>query len=182
MSERDLRRWCRLANRAGRNVCGYRNSCIATSHALAAFLRSRGLEADPFRAEVHVWTGSREIPGFVLGSSGDGSRRPAAGPGMWHGHLAVRSGEYVLDPTIDQAAAGKVRLKPAVFAVPADWDDDVRYFDWNTGTFRWEENGLAVSYGRYYRQVGWKSAGDARPSRWRDIAAEMEFLSEIGWH
>ena len=174
MSERDLRRWCRLANRAGRNVCGYRNSCIATSHALAAFLRSRGLEADPFRAEVHVHSPDRNVYGFVLGSSGDGSRQPGASPGMWRGHLAVTCGSYILDPTIDQASVGGKRIKPAVFAQPERWDEGCGH--------RWEESGLGVSYSKYYRQVGWKSAGDARPSHWRDIAAEIEFLSELGWH
>lgn len=171
--ERQLRRWCRLANRAGRNVCGYRNSCIATSHALAAFLRSRDVEAEPFRAEVQVFGVERGAHGFVLGSSGDGSRQPAASPGMWHGHLAVASGMHILDPTIDQAAVGVQRVRPAVFVKPDGWEEGSRHF--------WQEHGLSVGYWRYHRQAGWRSAPDARPSHWRVIACEMEYLSEIGW-
>ena len=84
---------------------------------------------------------------------------------MWRGHLAVSCGGYVLDPTIDQSAVGKVRLRPAVFAKPAEWESG--------GAHNWEERGLTVSYHLYYRQAGWKSAPDARPSHWRDITAAM---------
>lgn len=174
MSEAQLRRWCRLANRAGRNVCGYRNSCIATSHALAAFLRSRGIDAEPFRAEAYIHSPDRSVYGSVLGSRGDGSRQPAASPGSWRGHLAVACGAHVLDPTIDQAPVGGKRIRPAVFAMPDQWDDG--------HPFRWSEQGLSVTYSKYYRQVGWKSAPDSRPSHWRVVAREMEYLHGVGWH
>jgi hypothetical protein len=88
--------------------------------------------------------------------------------------MAVASGSYIMDPTIDQAAVGGQRIRPAVFAKPQRWDEGYGH--------RWEERGLSVSYSKYYRQVGWKSAGDARPSHWRDIAGEMEYLSGVGWH
>jgi hypothetical protein len=98
---------------------------------------------------------------------------------MWRGHLAVTCGPYVLDPTIDQAAAGKIRLRPAVFLKPAGWDESGRDDGSraNGTAYWWDERGLMVRYGKYHRQVGWKSAGDARPSHWRDIVAEMERLS-----
>ena len=163
-----MRKWCSLANRLARQMTGgCRSTCIATSHALAAFLREQGLDAEPFRAEMHAHPLKREpgVYGFILGSSGDGSRQPAASPGMWRGHLAVSCGGYVLDPTIDQSAVGKVRLRPAVFAKPAGWDSGAAHC--------WEERGLSVRYHLYYRQAGWKSSPDARPSHWRDITAAM---------
>lgn len=171
-SERDLVYWCHLANMIAFSLFGCRNSCIATSHALAAFLRDRGLDAEPFRAEVHVYTPDRSATGFSLGSQGDGSRRPAAGPGLWRGHLAVMCAGFVLDPTIDQSECGGKRVQPAVFPMPAGWADGTRY--------RWKENGLDVSYSRYYRQVGWKSAPAARPTQWRELLLWMQDLATTG--
>lgn len=165
----DLKRWCLLANLAAYEACQCRNTCIATSHALAAFLREKGLAAEPFRAEVFIWSDDRAVHGTSLGSSGDGTRRPAARPGMWYGHLAVACGNYILDPTIDQAEVGGVRIQPAVFAKPDGWDSGAVHY--------WDESDLHVRYNRYHRQVGWKSAGDARPSHWRDIAELMQAVS-----
>ena len=166
----DLERWCLIANVAAYEVCQCRNSCIATSFALAAFLREQGLQAEPFRAEVYIHSDDRAITSTSLGSSGDGTRRPAAAPGMWHGHLAVTCGDYVLDPTIDQAEVGGISILPAVFAKPDGWDQGAAYC--------WDESDLHVRYKRYHRQVGWKSAGDARPSHWRDITWLMNAMVE----
>lgn len=167
---RQLQRWCRIANRAGREIRGQRNTCVLTSHALAAFLRARELEAEVFRAEVHAHhLTDRKVTGFCLGWDGDGTRRPAAAPGMWRGHLAVTCEGFILDPTIDQSAVGKVRIKPAVFAMPPRWDEGCGY--------RWDERGISVAYSKYHRQAGWKSAGDARLSHWREVMAVMERLA-----
>jgi hypothetical protein len=165
----DLRRWCDLANRIAYETLGYRNSCVLTSHALAAFLREQGIDAEPFRAEMHAFPDDGLDAGFVLGSSGDGTRRPAASPGGWWGHLAVSCGEWVLDPTIDQSAVGYRRLRPAVFRKPSGWDEGVAHC--------WNENGIDVRYQRYYRQVGWKSAPDARPSHWLDVVLKMQIAT-----
>lgn len=165
IGEEDLREWCRLANWAAFEICGYRNTCIATSHALVAFLQARGLDAQPFRAEVHAHSPLRSVHGMALGWDGDGSRRRAARPGMWWGHLAVECAGYVLDPTIDQAEVGDTCIRPAVFAKPEGWDGGTAHV--------WQEAGLTVRHQRYHRQVGWKSAPDARPSHWRDIGDLM---------
>ena len=165
-SEPCLRQWCRLANRAGRSVFGFRNSCIMTSHALAAFLRERGVDAECIRVEVHAHGNSAS---FVLGGDGDGTRRPAAGPGCWRGHLAVTAAGYILDPTIDQGGKGSSRVRPAVFQIPPD--QDARHY----GRV-WDERGFRVSHEAYHRQVGWKSRPESRRIEWADVVAEMDRL------
>jgi transcriptional regulator with XRE-family HTH domain len=152
--ERDLQRWCRLANRAGRNIFGFRNSCIMTSHALAEFLRGRGLDAECVRVEVHAFGNSAS---FALGWDGDGSRRPASKPGRWRGHLAVASAGCILDPTIDQGGKGAFRLKPAVFRI----GDSDSATDYGHG---WQESGFTVSHEAYRKQAGWKSRAESRPA------------------
>jgi hypothetical protein len=169
----DLLRWCRLANIVAFEMLGYRNSCILTSHALAAFLHLKGLDAEPFRAEVHVHhLTDRTVSGCGLGGDGDGTRRPAADPGSWRGHLAVTCDGYVLDPTIDQANVGGERIRPAVFAMPLGWEDGKSH--------RWTEGDLQVSHQRYHRQVGWKSAQAARPVHWRDVLTVMRNSEQYG--
>lgn len=167
-SVHDLERWCNLANIAAYEILGYRNSCILTSHALVAFLRELGLDAEPFRAEVRIFPVERTpgIYGTTLGGDSLGVRRPAARPGCWWGHLAVSCGAYVLDPTIDQGEVGGQRVRPAVFAKPPRWEE--------FGGHLWYESGLSVCHSKYYRQVGWKSAPDARPSHWMDVVSLMQ--------
>ena len=162
----ELQRWCTLANHASFSMWNARDTCILTSHALAAFLQARGLDARVFRAEVHLHSPDRNVYGTTLGWDGDGTRRKAAAPDMGHGHLAVTCEGHVLDPTIDQMVVGGKRIRPAVFPVPDRWDEG--------GWHRWDEDGLTVSYCKYRRQVGWKSAGDARPSHWRPVTDLME--------
>ena len=169
-----LLRWCTLANHASFAMWKVRDTCILTSHALAAFLRARGLDAEVFRAEAHVHSPDRSICGAAVGWDGDGTRRKAAAPDMWHGHLAVTCEGFVLDPTIDQMKVGGKRIRPAVFPVPERWDEDGGY------SHRWEESGLTVSYRKYRRQAGWKSAGDARPSHWQPVTDLMEeFIASV---
>jgi hypothetical protein len=172
--ENDLRRWCRLANRVGRDTFGFRNSCIMTSHALAAFLRGCGLDAECVRVEVHAHGNSAS---FVLGWDGDGTRRPASKPGCWRGHLAVASAGYLLDPTIDQGGKGRARLKPAVFRIPSSWDGNAYRYDGTPSgesyRYLWKESGFRVSHEAYHRQAGWKSRAESRPVNWSDVTAEM---------
>lgn len=165
--ERDLQRWCRLANRAGRNIFGFRNSCIMTSHALAEFLRGCGLDAECVRVEVHAHGNSA---GFILGGDGGGMRRPAASPGHWRGHLAVTSNGYILDPTIDQGGKGAFRLKPAVFAIGESWSATAY-------KHVWEESGFTASHEAYRKQAGWKSRAESRPAHWADVVAEMNRIN-----
>ncbi len=99
--------WTTVANRGALVLLRETATCIPTSLALAEFLRGRGLDAEVFRATATVFCaepGHDRCHGSSAGHPGDGSRRPATGPGMWGGHLAVSCGEYILDPTIDQLA------------------------------------------------------------------------------
>jgi hypothetical protein len=140
-------------------------TCVLTSHALAAYLREvEGLDPTLTRIEAHIFP--QRGTGSSLGSRGDGTRRPAAAKGMWHGHLAVTCVGYLLDPTIDQVNDGNMNMSPLVLPLPAGWDDGAQImFTTADDTF--------VRYCKYYRQVGWKAAGDARPSHWRPIVDLM---------
>jgi len=175
----DLQQWCDLANQAARLEFGCPDTCVLTSHALAAFLREMGREPELVRIEAHPHArcrcdtnchGRHCRSGGVLGWDGDGTRRPAAGPGMWHGHLGVACDGYLLDPTIDQVSTDLMPLRPLVFPLPPGWDKGASiYFT--------DGDGNRLYYVRYRRQVGWKSAGDARPSHWRrvvDLMLEIE--------
>lgn len=157
---------CEKANAMAYALRLERNTCVLTSHALVAYLREvEGLDAAPVRVEVHVHARERGH-GHALGWDGDGSRRRGAGPGMWHGHLAVVCGDFLLDPTIDQVNDGKVNLRPLVLPLPSGWNDGfpVIFTD---------AEGTDARYSKYRRQVGWKSAGDARPSHWRPVVDLM---------
>ena len=44
---------------------------------------------------------------------------PKAGPGMWHGHLAVQCEDHILDATLDQLDG----LSPLAFPIEPQWDD-----------------------------------------------------------
>jgi hypothetical protein len=173
----DLDRWCRLANACALQIYETHDTCIATSHALAAFLAERGLPANPERITVYV---TRQHPkgwwtGVVLGSQGDGSRQPPTKPGYWKGHLGVRCGQWLLDPTVDVVngmvpegtePAGLSGLEPTVIELPRDWDE-------GRPVYLITPNCTHLEYHRYPRQIGWKSCGNARPIAWRPILEAM---------
>ncbi len=97
-----LDRLCRLTNREAFAIYENRNSCISTSAALMDVLRALGINADVMRVCATVFKDTTRIA-CSLGSNGDGTRRPAAGRGMWRGHLAVvADGQFLLDATLDQ--------------------------------------------------------------------------------
>jgi hypothetical protein len=97
-----LDRLCRLANREAFAIYERRDSCISTSAALMDVLRALGIKADVMRVCAMVFKDTTRTA-CSLGSDGDGTRRPAASPGMWRGHLAVvADGQFLLDPTLDQ--------------------------------------------------------------------------------
>ena len=175
-----LERWCLLANKAGYELEGVRNSCILTSHALVAFLRMQGLEAEVFRAQakVHCCQHDRQCYGSVAGSDGDGTRRPKSDG--WHGHLAVSCGDFVLDPTIDQleVSCGQ-RPRPAVFVKLDGWDTTPPDRPWQGGAWQhWLDGDLEISHVRHPRQVGWKSKPAARPSKWINVVDLMIEMSK----
>jgi hypothetical protein len=91
-----------IANELAFRETGARNSCIYTSAALRDALTRLGYRARMLRVEAAYYPPC-ECCGGVLGFRGDGTRRPAASPGMWSGHVAVIVDEtYLLDPTLDQ--------------------------------------------------------------------------------
>jgi hypothetical protein len=71
-ADQTLERWCLLANAAAHDIEGVRNTCILTSHALVAFLRMQGLEAEVFRAEAAIHCCRHDVVLVCVG----GHRRP----------------------------------------------------------------------------------------------------------
>lgn len=169
----DLQRWCNLANRAAWIDMGEPDTCILTSHALAAYLELMGREPRLVRVEAAAF-GPRT--GHILGSEGNGTRMPAAAPGMWNGHLAVACDGHLLDPTIDQMNLddhNQFSFAPLVFGLPVWWDEGRAIFFTDGG-------GNMLRYTKFSRQAGWKSAPDARPSHWRPVTALMVELEARG--
>lgn len=157
----ELLRWTDLANAAGFVIYGVRNTCIATSCALAAFLGLRGLPATLVRTEARIRRDG--LPSVALGWEGDGSCRHKKLDG-WRGHLAVVSGPFLLDPTIDQTLDN---IPPLVFRI-----NDPDNPQWVQSLC--DDRGTFITYWRFPRQVGWKSTGAARPSAWRPILRIMQ--------
>jgi hypothetical protein len=182
----ELQRACLLANKnAYAERRPSRANCVLAAHALAAFLRVQGQKPTLVRIEAHAFPATGY--GVILGSAGDGTRRPAASPGCWHGHLGVTCGGHLLDPTLDQVndTHHNMSLPPVVLPLPPMWDDEPDWRDpeWTVAMGReWHQKstvqfrdsqGTTGYYAKYHRQVGWKSAGDARPSHWLPIVHAM---------
>lgn len=161
-----LVRACQVANRAAFGLLARRNVCVVASHALAAFLALQRYEPVLVRPEWHVFPADRRLPGASLSWDGDGTRRRAAVPGCWHGHLAVACAGFLLDPTIDQVNGAGIAVPPLVIPLGGWWDEG----GWVEFT---DEAGAYVRGCRYHRQRGWKSAPDARPSHWADVLHRM---------
>lgn len=151
----DLTTATNLANQVAYRELGYRNSCIATSHALIEYLRRRGIASEPVRVEAHN----------IGAALGWGSDRATSSDG-WPGHLAVSCGLYVLDPTLDQVP----RLDPLVFLKPDGWDagEPYRWFSVNSSAQ------FPSTYEKYRKQTGWRTSPAARATTWRWLADRME--------
>jgi hypothetical protein len=162
---------------------GRRDTCIFTSAALVAVLEALGYAASMARVEVAVFAPDRRQIGTVLGSFGDGTRRPAAAPGKWAGHVAVlvTAGPHgdlpqpiLCDPTMDQAE-GLVD-RPVAVRVPQDW--------WAPGgrvRLRWE-SGVFGRVDAHPERRGWLSAPDYRAAAGRRpvVAACLQALRTPG--
>ena len=110
-------------------------------------------------------------PGRIAGTGTSGS--PAPG--------------YLLDPTLDQVndVHRNMHLPPVVLPLLELWDAEPAWRDgnWMSGRYRewceksgiWfrDSHGTDVRCNKYYRQVGWRSACDARPSHWQPIVRRM---------
>jgi hypothetical protein len=134
------------------------------------------------RVEAAVFRESS--PGCILGSIGDGSRRPAAGLGMWHGHLVTvihdsnGDDEYLIDTTLDQVNDDHPWLNAkscAVYLPHTPWHEPPRW----EGSLKWSGNipifgnGTTVRYVKFHLQNGWRSAGDFRPNRRKRLVERL---------
>lgn len=165
-----LHRLCVATNRAAFGHWGIRNSCVGTSGALLDVLTAHGIEARPLRVEAAV-RGFGPI-GAVLGSFGDGSRRPAAAPGCWAGHLTVVAVErFLLDPTLDQVEGAEPWTSEVTDAFLKG--DETLWFD---KPFP-HRPGVTLRYHAYPTKGGWKSAPAFRQgNRWPVVAAVLAQL------
>jgi len=88
---------------------------------------------------------------------------------MWWGHLAVTCDGYILDATLPQVNRDGIDVPPLAVPLPHGWD---------TGTAVCIKfPGVMVDYQRHPKQVGFRSAGDARPSHWRPILDRMRSIA-----
>jgi hypothetical protein len=176
----DAQHLVELVNRTAVRLWRRHDTCVASTAALIRILAAHDIQARALRVEAHVWPPSGHPPnvyGSVLGSAGDGSRRPAAKPGMWHGHLACLAEEsWLLDSTLDQVCYGKktritaVRIKPLAARIPEGFLE-LPAERWAPGTPLDvpQADGWYARYWMFRRQVGWKSAGAFRPSQHADL-------------
>jgi hypothetical protein len=181
-SYEQLSAFCVLANKMIRNHYGRPDSCIYSAGVVCDVLTHFGIRAEPLRVEAAIFPNIRQHGGVVLGSLGDGTRRPAAKPDCWHGHLCTLvENVYLVDTTFDQVNVGRPELK----AGPVTLDlRETKWFDpsppWRgcpwTGCLSIFDS--TVRYTRYPRQVGFKSAGDFQPSRRRRLVPELIALAK----
>jgi len=162
----DLQQYCELANSAAWQDSKDRITCISTSHALFHFLHERGYpHAQLVRIELAVTTQNRDNGSVLVG----GERGGRAAPDMWAGHLAVQVDGYLLDPIIDQVNDGLrnvTPMAPLVVPVPTWWES-------NQAAFYIDADNTMIRYVKTYRQNGWKSKPDSRPSSWSPVLQNM---------
>ena len=170
-----LSQFCQLANREIYRYYGSRGSCIFSAATVCEVLTHFGFQAKPLRVEAGLFHDDRKYYGCVLGSSGDGTRRPAAGKDMWAGHLAtLLDGIYLIDTTLDQANEGQPWLEARAIVIDlrtTKWFDPNppwRGFPW-TGLLRPWNTPVQLRVTQHHRHAGFLHAGDFRPSRRREI-------------
>jgi len=159
---------CMAVNRAIRTPEGKTNFCVLAAAAARDILRAKGWKAEVLRVEAAVFPDDRTRYGAILGSDGDGRRRPAAAPGMWWGHLvAIAEDRWILDPTLDQSG-----LAPPVVIEFPDW--------WLAGkqTIFVPSTYGEIRYTAFPGRGGYKSAPDFRPCRRRGIVESV--INELG--
>jgi len=159
--------------------------CILASATLLEVLDHLQIAAQPLRVEAVVYPPpdhpSEHYP-CALGSDGDGTRRPAAKPDMWHGHLAVLTHDnFLLDATLDQVNEGNPWLdaRPFVATVPLDFGivwfgldrDHTTWHPLESWQTPWPDT--RVRYLAFPGRGGFKSAPDWRPSHRRELVATL---------
>jgi hypothetical protein len=160
-------------NRVVADWYGAPNCCIFASGVLLDVLHARGYTgARPVRIEA----AARDNKGawVIAGSLGDGSRRPAASPGNWWGHMGVMVDGVLLDPTLDQISG------QLPFSGPYDEEWEHAWYDVNsTGEAQqvWTtypgEGVYRVRYVVIRDREGWASAPDWRGKRARQSVTRL---------
>lgn len=159
---------CMAVNRVIMDADGHTGYCILAAAATRDILQAKGYQADVLRVEAAVFFDDRNRIGTILGSRGDGTRRPASNKDMWKGHLvAVADGKWLLDPTLDQTRLAP----PMVVELPDGWLNS-----WKAIFIPITDG--QVRYAIFPQQVGYKSAPDFRPSRRRWVVEEV--LDQLG--
>jgi hypothetical protein len=167
---------CMAVNDAIRTPEGETRFCVLAAAATRDILEAKGWNADVLRVSATVFTPHNhwDPPCITLGSDGDGTRRPAAGPGMWHGHLvAIADNRWLLDPTLDQTG----RAPLMVFEFPYEWlAGDSRCW-WRLVIDIPIAEG-SVRYKAFPGRGGYKAAPDFRPSHRREIVQTV--VNQLG--
>lgn len=166
---------CKIANHRTFYHFGHRSTCILTSAALLHVLTELKYNAQPMRVRASVGSDDPKLTGVLLGSDGDGTRRPKAQPGHWHGHLAVVADDSILiDATIDQTqeAHDWIQMGPIVCPVTPEWLA-------GTDRIRVTSGNVNVSYFAFPGRGGFKSAPDWRRSHWYWLARDILNVYEL---
>jgi hypothetical protein len=169
-----------------RSEFGHTGLCILASATLLEVLERLGINAQPLRVEATVYPSPAQEGGShypcALGSNGDGTRRPAAKPGMWAGHLVVWTHDRrLLDATLDQVNSehpwlearpfvhqSPAGLRIAWFGLDREADSWQALESWQTP---WPDT--RVRYGTFPGRGGFKGAPDFRPSHRRELVERV---------
>ena len=160
---------CMAVNREIKTQRGEGGYCILASAAARDILEAKGWEADVMVVEAVVFPDDRSRHAKILGGDGDGTRRPAAKPGCWHGHLAaIAEDRWLIDPSLDQTG-----LAPPMVVEFPEW--------WLAGgrrTIRVPIDGGWVRYRAYPGRGGYRYKPDFRPSHRREIVQPV--VNQLG--
>ena len=180
VSDQQLTAFCMLANRLIRRHYGRADSCVFSTGVNCDVLQHFGLEAEPLRVTATMFANDniREHYGCVLGSDGNGTRMEAAGEGMWHGHLVgLIENRFILDSCLDQANTKNpwLEVTPLVVDLTAtDWFKPDVCSDYHcTNNMTPFSSGALIRYTKFHRQIGWRSAGDFRPRRRKELVPRL---------
>lgn len=155
---------CLLVNHEAYEYTGIRNTCILSAATLTDVLAILGVPARMLRVTATVFPLSRDGYAHSLGSFGDGTRRPAASRGSWHGHVAVIvDSRVLLDPSLDQIDGAEPFISEISDGFLSGTDP------------LWSNiaDGRAVRYHAHPNRCGWKGASAFRPSYRREVVAAV---------
>jgi hypothetical protein len=175
-----LSKFCLLANREILDFYGTRGSCIFSTAVVCDVLNHLGIASIPLRVTAAAFRPDPHKTGCVLGSEGDGTRRLAARRDHWYGHLvSLVEEKFLMDTTLDQMNDHhpEIGATPCVIYLPGtEWNNEPGCW---TGLLTMFGNGSTLRYSKFHRQNGWKSAGDFRPRRRREIVQSLLGMAQM---